>query len=73
MGATPDGGTSTGGGSELDVCRLVSAADVEAVLGEAALSGRDYVSPDDIATLRFAGGACLLVARLELPSLGVCL
>jgi len=45
-GATPAGETSTSSGSELDVCSLVSAADVEAVLGEAADAGIDNSSGD---------------------------
>jgi len=60
--ATPVGGTATGapaagptdgagggsnaGGSALDVCSMISAADVEAVLGEAAEDGIDNSSVD---------------------------
>jgi hypothetical protein len=40
------GGGSTAGGSALDVCSMISAADVEAVLGEAAEDGIDNSSVD---------------------------
>ena len=40
------GGGSSAGGSDLDVCSMISAADVEAVLGEAAEDGIDNSSVD---------------------------
>ena len=43
---TAGGGDQTAGGSALDVCSLISAADVEAVLGEAPQDGIDGSSVD---------------------------
>lgn len=40
------GGGSSAGGPDLDVCAMISAADVEAVLGEAAEDGIDNSSVD---------------------------